>query len=91
MSWIIRGYERNGEKLSTEIQVDDLIREWFRSSLGIVPADPMFDSFPLPTDVLATFLGSLGATISDEREDFFLDYDAEPPLNDEPGQQPLSK
>lgn len=78
MSWVIRGYEQNGDNLTTEIQVNDLIREWFRSALYIASEDPMVDSFPLPMEVLDRFLGSLNVTVRNEKEDFFLDYDAEP-------------
>lgn len=77
MSWVIRGYERDGEKLLTEMQVNDLVREWFRSALNVASTDPMVDSFPIPIDTLMTFLESLGVTINHEREEFFLDYDAD--------------
>ncbi|MGI9004028.1 MAG: DUF7683 domain-containing protein [Pseudonocardia sp.] len=79
MSWVIRGYERDGEKLLTEIQVNDLVREWFRSALNIAATDPMVDSFPIPVDTLAAFLKSLGGTMKNEKEEFFLDYDADSP------------
>jgi hypothetical protein len=79
MSWVIRGFERDGDELTTEIEVDDLIREWFRATLDVSPKDPMFDVFPLPRDVLVRFLGFFGNTDFDQKEDFFLDYEVEPP------------
>lgn len=78
MSWVIRGFEENGDMLTTEIEVDDLIREWFRSALGVPSTDPMVDSFPLSKKILSRFLGSLDVTIDEKGEDFFLDYEAEP-------------
>jgi hypothetical protein len=78
MSWVIRGFEEKGDTLTTEIEIDDLIREWFRSALGVPSTDPMVDVFPLPREILGRFLGSLDVTIDEKREDFFLDYEVEP-------------
>lgn len=78
MSWVIRGFEEEGDMLTTEIEVDDLIREWFRSALGVPSADPMVDVFPLSREILGRFLGSLDVTIDEKREDFFLYYEVEP-------------
>ncbi len=78
MSWVIRGFEEKGDILTAEIEVDDLIREWFRSALCVPSTDPMVDSFSLPKEILSRFLGSLDVTIDQKGKDFFLEYHIEP-------------
>ncbi|MGI8647784.1 MAG: DUF7683 domain-containing protein [Mycobacteriales bacterium] len=74
----MRGYERTDDELITEIEVNDLISEWFRSELGVASTDSMVSCFPLPTDILTKFLELLGATVNNKGEDFFLECEAEP-------------
>lgn len=78
MSWVIRGYERIDDKLITEIEVNDLIREWFRLELGVASTDSMVACFPLPIDILMKFLELLGTRANNKGEDFFLEYEADP-------------
>lgn len=74
MSWVIRGYDE-AETLATEVTIDDALRDWFRRELAIGEDDPMFDSYPLSTAFVSSFLGGLGIVI-DKNQEYFLDYDA---------------
>jgi hypothetical protein len=77
MSWIIRGYD-NADHLSFELSIDDALRPVFRRLLQRPDDDPMLDSFPLSGDALRQLnaMFNLDLGMSDERTEFFLDFNA---------------
>lgn len=78
MSWVIRGYDREGETLHREILVDDCLRSIFRAILGTPPSDPMFDSYPIDSAARDSLEGLLQIELDSSSDEYFLDYDAPP-------------
>lgn len=74
MSWVIRGYGPDDE-LRTEIRFDDLVRGLLRTELSRPDDDPMFDSYPVPTELVERLLSTFGFTRRGEDADYFIDFD----------------
>lgn len=76
MSWVIRAYDTSSD-LVKEIEVDGVLRQYFRSSLGVPDDDPMYDSYPMSRTLVAAFLALFDQPYVDNGDhDHFLDYDA---------------
>ena len=77
MSWVIRGYERNGELLRSERSLDDELREFFRSLLQLSPDDPLVDSYRIPEPLIRQLAGRFGIDLEgDGDQKYFLDWDS---------------
>jgi len=76
MSWVIRGFERDGDALVREIAVDDALRVVFRRLLDVPESDPMYDSFPLDQHALERLAEMLMLEFDTTSENYFLEFDA---------------
>jgi hypothetical protein len=74
MTRVLRYFKKTDESYAGEITVDIFSIEELRVYFGIEGENPMFDSFPVLSDIDSEFKNKLDIDLDFEKYDYFLEY-----------------
>lgn len=76
MTWYLRGFDTDTDRLTEEIDLDAALRDIFRRMWGCADDDPMYDSAPLVGPLFDRIREMFQVTL-DPSKAWFLEYQGE--------------